>query len=98
MTKHELLIRQQRLLVRNAELRVNFAHQIQVLRKPLLLVEQVQWGVQWLSKNPIWPIGALLMVALLRPRRALAWGGRLWLLFKTIKNTKKWIFALPKFP
>lgn len=78
MNNSDLLIRQQRLLARSSQLRLTLAEQAQVLVAPLALVDQVRHGVQWLYRNPHWPLGALLALAVLRPRRALTWGGRVW--------------------
>lgn len=95
MNNEDLIERQQRLLVRSAQLRLILADQAQVLQKPLALADQAQSGVQWLYRNPLWPLGALMLVALVRPRRAMAWGGRLWWAWKTLKQTQKWLTKRP---
>jgi len=91
MKHDELVLRQQRLLVRSAQLRTILADQAQVLQRPLALADQAQSGLQWLYRNPQWPLGALALVVLVRPRRAIVWGGRLWWAWKTLKQTKKWL-------
>ena len=77
MNNDDLIVRQQRLLVRSAQLRLLLADQAQILQKPLARADQAQSGLQWLYRNPLWPLGALVLVALVRPRRAMAWSGRL---------------------
>ena len=62
----ELAARQQRLLIRSAELRVALAHQSQALQQPLAL-------------------------AMLRPRRALAWATRLWWGLGLYKQARRWL-------
>ena len=74
----ELLARRERLRLRSAELRLRIAGDAQVLRSPLALADQVRSGVHWLRTHPEWPLGALVMVVIVRPRRALRWAGKLW--------------------
>lgn len=91
MNNDDLVLRQQLLLVRSAQLRLRLADQAQVLQRPLALADQAQSGLQWLYRNPQWPLGALVLVVLVRPRRAIVWGGRLWWAWKTFKQTQKWL-------
>lgn len=95
MNNDDLVLRQQRLLVRSAQLRLLLADQAQVLQRPLALADQAQSGLQWLYRNPQWPLGALALVVLVRPRRAIVWGGRLWWAWKTFKQTQKWLAKQP---
>jgi hypothetical protein len=87
----ELAARQQRLLIRSAELRVTLAHQAQALQGPLALADQAVSGARWLRSHPQWPLGALLALAVLRPRRALAWVTRLWWGWGLYKNARRWL-------
>lgn len=91
MNNDELVVRQQRLLVRSAQLRLVLADQAQVLRRPLAVVDRAQSGLQWLYRNPQWPLGALVLLLLVRPRRAIVWGGRLLWGWKTFKQTQNWL-------
>ena len=91
MNTHDLVLRQQRLLVRSTQLRLALAEQAQVFEKPLAVADQVRGSLQWLYRNPQWPLGALLVLLALRPRRALRWGGRLWLAWKTFDRARNWL-------
>jgi hypothetical protein len=91
MKHRELLIHQHQLLLRNEQLRIKMADQLQVLRAPLAVADQAQRGLQWLCRNPHWPIGALVLLLVLRPRRAALWGGRWWWIWKTFKKTRDWL-------
>jgi hypothetical protein len=95
MKHDELVLRQQRLLERSAQLRLVLADQAQVLQRPLAMADQAQSGLQWLYRNPQWPLGALALVVLVRPRRAMVWGGRFWWAWKTFKQTQKWLAKQP---
>ena len=95
MNNDELLLRQQRLLVRSAELRLNFSNQAQVLKTPLALADQAKTGLQWLYHHPQWPLAALVVLIVIRPRRAIAWSGRLWWGWQTFKRARNWISRLP---
>lgn len=91
MNRDELALRQQRLLVRSAQLRLALADQAQVLRRPLAVADQAQHGLQWLYRNPQWPMGALVLLVLVRPRRAVVWGGRLWWAWRSFKQAQNWL-------
>jgi hypothetical protein len=92
MNKTELLIRQQMLVQKNTLLRERLELQSGVLVKPLRVLDQGKLGLQWLSAHPIWPAAALVLVALLKPRRTLAWGRRIWNTWKTYQTVKVWLF------
>ncbi len=67
-----------RLTQRSERLRNDVAVQAQVLRQPLGYVDKARNAVDWLLSNPQWPLGAVTLLALLRPRRALRWVGTAW--------------------
>jgi hypothetical protein len=91
MNKRELQQRQQALLLRSTQLRLTLQDQAQVFRRPLALADTAQTGLQWLYRNPAWPIGALTLVLLLRPQRAIAWGGRAWWAWNTYQRVQDWV-------
>lgn len=95
MNNDELVLRQQRLLVRSARLRLTLADQARVFKRPLTVADQAQASLRWLYRNPRWPLGALLVLFVLRPRRAILWGGRLWWAWRTFKRAQNWIAKLP---
>jgi hypothetical protein len=73
-----LVRRQQQLLVRSSELRGQLARDAQVWQPPLALADQVHAGWRWLRAHPEVPLAAAAVLLVLRPRRALRWGWRLW--------------------
>jgi len=95
MTNNELQMRQQRLLLRSGELRLSLSDQAQVFKRPLAVVDQARNSVLWIYRNPKWPLGALLLLTILRPRRAIVWGGRLWWTWKMVKKAEHYIANLP---
>ncbi len=95
MNKDELVIRQQRLQLRSAQLRLTLADQAHVFKRPLAAADQVRANLQWLYRNPLWPLGALLVLAILRPRRTILFGGRLWWAWTTFKRVRNWMAAMP---
>ncbi|HMO46453.1 MAG TPA: YqjK family protein [Rubrivivax sp.] len=72
-TREELLRRRERLLLRSSLLRDDWSRQVQALRAPLGVADQARAGAQWLLQHPEWPIGAALVVLVLRPGRTLRW-------------------------
>ena len=95
MSNDELFLRQQRLLARSSELRIQLQSTAQVFKKPLSAVDRTQAALQWLYRNPQWPLGSLLVLAILRPRRSIIWANRAWRAWKLYTRAKIWINAQP---
>lgn len=74
----ELALRQQLLVLRSAELRAALGAELETWQTRLSWIERLQQGVVWLRAHPEWPAGVLVAAVVLRPRRALRWGLRLW--------------------
>ena len=90
MSPTDLQLRQQRLLIRSTELRLQLRADLQRLQRPAAWADQVKAGLHWLYQNPLWPTGVLVLLLILKPRRALAWGGRLWWLWKSAPLLRHW--------
>lgn len=84
-----LLERQHRLLRRSTELRGRLAADAVVLRRPLALADRVREGWRWLRAHPEVPLAALVVVAVLRPRRAWRWGLRAWSGWLTLRRLQR---------
>ncbi len=95
MNNDELILRQQHLQIRCAQLRLNLADQVVVLKKPLAVADQARKSAQWLYNNPQWPLGIILLMAALQPRRSIIWTGRLWWTWGVFKRTRAWLDQLP---
>jgi hypothetical protein len=89
MQNKNLLLRQQQLISHSAHLRASIADQSQVLIKPLAFADKVQDGVNWLCRNPTWPVGAVLVLLVLKPRKAIVWGSRFWGAWKIVKRLQE---------
>ena len=76
--RDELLRRRERLQLRSLQLREDWSRQVQVLRAPLRVADQARAGVHWLAMHPEWPLGAALVVLVLRPGRTLRWASYAW--------------------
>lgn len=67
--------RRDRLLRRSARLRGELGAELAAWRRPLGAVDLVQGGWAWLRSNPYWPLAALLVTLVARPRRLWRWLG-----------------------
>jgi hypothetical protein len=84
-----LALRQQVLLLRSTELRGRLVADAAVLQPPLALADRVQEGWRWLRANPAAPVAALVVVAVLRPRRVWRWGWKLWWGWRTLRRLQR---------
>jgi hypothetical protein len=84
-----LALRQQLLRLRSTELRGRLAAEAAVLQPPLALADRVQEGWRWLRANPAAPVAALVVVAVLRPRRVWRWGWKLWWSWRTLRRLQR---------
>lgn len=70
------------LVQRSRALRADLVADAQSLRPAFVVADAVRDGLHWLREHPLWLAGAVGLVALRRPRRALRWawrwGARLW--------------------
>ena len=78
--------RQTELLMRSALLRERLASDVQVLRRPLALADNLRTGWNWLRAHPEAPLVAAAVVVVMRPRRALSWAARLWWGWRTVQR------------
>ncbi len=89
----DLRRRQQRLLIRSAELRTSLSHSADVIQTPLNLVDSARSCIQWLCRHPVYPTVALGALVLLKPRRALLWGSRLWSGWLSFQRVRQYLFT-----
>jgi hypothetical protein len=93
MSSDDLVLRQQRLLARNSQLRSEMADVVQGLRKPLAIADAAHACLKWLHQNPILPLVALLAMVLVRPQRVISLGGRAWWVWSMFNRVKTWLNA-----
>jgi hypothetical protein len=92
--RHELQLRRERVLIRSAELRLQVARQANALVTPFALADQAVSGLRWLREHPAWPLSALALWIVLKPRRALRWAARGWWLWRTGQQLRRlWLTA-----
>jgi hypothetical protein len=96
MQHDDLVLRQQRLLLRSAQLRLDLREQLNGFQKPLLMLDKVQSGLHWIYRNPAWPTAALLALLVLRPQRTLKWVTRLWWAWGAYQRARNWTRHLPR--
>lgn len=90
MERREAWLRQQQLLTRSAELRVQLTQQAQVLQAPLAFADQARSLLHRLAENPVWPVLAALLLLAWRPARTLNWASRLWWAWRACQKWRFW--------
>ena len=73
-----LLARQSELAARSQMLREQLAQDSMALERPLAIADHLRGGAHWLISRPWWIAAAVAVPIVLRPRRAVAWGLKLW--------------------
>ena len=89
----DLALRRQRLLLRSAALRVSLAEQSAVLAPPLAAADRVQAGAHWLYRQRAWLAGGVVVVLVLRPRRAWRLLSVGWWLWRRSRRLQPWLVA-----
>lgn len=95
MNNEDLVLRQQQLIIRSAQLRASISEQTQIFKRPLSLVDQASVAIQWLYRNPKWPLAALIVITVLKPRKTIVLASRMWGAWTTFKRLKVLIEKLP---
>lgn len=85
----QLVLRRQHLQARSALLRDRLAQQAQPLAAPLALADTLREAWRWLKRHPEVPLAGAAVLALLRPRRALRWAGRLWWAWGLLRRVQR---------
>ena len=96
-TRDELIQRREQLRYRSAQLRQEWRQQVEVLRRPLGRVDQARAATHWMAQHPEWPLGAAVLIVLLRPGRALRWAGYAWQGYGVYRRVQK-LLAAPRRP
>jgi|GEM_PF-1825114 hypothetical protein len=96
MRNNNLILRQQQLCERSAQLRFLWTQEIQCVKPPLSLGDNVLWSAAWILRKPVLPaVGAFLILAW-QPNRAVVWGYRIlwgWNVFQGVSKTPLACFA-----
>lgn len=86
--RQRMFARRQQLQLRSAELRNHLAVEAQAFQAPMAMADRVGAGASWLVSHPEWPLGALVLVVIFRPRVLLRWAGRgvwAWQLWRRVR-------------
>ena len=89
LSADDLMRRRERLRLRSAQLRTEWALHAEVLRAPLGVADQARAATRWLTQHPEWPLGAALLLVLLRPARALRWASYAWQGYGVVRRVQR---------
>lgn len=89
--RHRLLERRALLLQRSDALRLQFGAESRVLEPPLGWIDEARAGLNWLRRNPAWPVGAITVVLVARPRGVVRWSGRAFGAWRLWRKLRTWM-------
>ncbi len=72
-----------RLVVRAALERERLSAQLDALRAPVALLDKSIAAARYVRRHPEWLVAVAVVIALIRPRRVLAWARRGFVLWRT---------------
>ena len=85
-----LAARCEALQARSAGLRRQLADDSRVLHAPLALADRALAGLRWLRLHPQWLLAGAATLLILRPRRTLRLGRRLWSGWRAWLQIRRW--------
>jgi hypothetical protein len=86
-----LALRQRELLLHSALQRQALVQDLHALAPPLGLADRVRGGLHWLRAHPELPLAAVVVIALLRPRRALRWSTKVWAAWRLWRKLRRFV-------
>lgn len=92
-TAADLALRRQALLQRSAALREGLAYQSVALEAPLAAADRVHEGARWLYRQRAWLAGGLVVVLVVRPRRAWRLVRFSWWAWRSARRVQPWLAA-----
>lgn len=93
-TETELVLRQQKLLKRSAELRASIADQAVVLEAPFGIADRVHAAALWAWRERVGLIGGTAVaIVLLRPRRVWKLARFGWRAWRRTRRVQAWLLA-----
>jgi len=94
MSRESPQLRQQALLIRSTELRYQLRGSLDSVQRPAKWLDQTRVALTWLYQHPAWPLAGLVLLLLRKPRRIIAWSGKLWWLWKAAGQLRRWRASL----
>jgi hypothetical protein len=91
MSTHKLHARQTRLLQRSAALRLRASAELQQMEPALAIGDRLLQAGTWLRRNPVYLIGALAVLVVLKPRAMLGTATRAWSIWQSWQTARRWI-------
>lgn len=91
----ELALKKQRLRYRCAEQRQALARELAPLATVFSVAEAIRGGVRWVGEHPAVATGLLVAVVVAKPRAALRWARRGWLVWQFWRKLRQ-MSAPPK--
>jgi len=91
MSTHKLHARQTRLLQRSAALRLRASAELQQMEPAFALGDRLLQAGTWLGRNPVYLVGALAVLVVLKPRAMLGTATRAWSIWQSWQTARRWI-------
>jgi hypothetical protein len=91
MSPHDLHARTSRLLQRSATLRLRASAELQQMEPALALGDRLLMAGTWLRRNPVYLLGALAVLVVVKPRAVLGTAKRAWSIWQSWQHARRWI-------
>jgi hypothetical protein len=91
MSLRELHARQTLLMQRSAALRLRASAELQQMEPAFALGDHLLQAGTWLRRNPVYLVGALAVLVVLKPRAVLGTATRAWSIWQSWQNARRWI-------
>lgn len=95
MNALELALKKQRLQMRSNELREELAGHAVALAPAFAAADGARAGARWMRSHPEWVAGALVALAVARPRALWRWGRRALIGWQTWRRIRGWLQPEP---
>ena len=84
----QLALKRERLITQAAQQRTTLARSVQTWRGPLALADKGVSALRYLKRNPLWVVGGVAVLVVLRRQSAGKWLRRGWMAWSMVRRIR----------